>query len=297
MLQARYVQDMVGELTSYAVTLSGNLILTVRKYTHEAEINQGESDPYFMSISYLAAEKKGIVFLLTEGGFTEIRHYEYRSKTDSYKLNRRENKVETVEHLFNRFEYDSKTSPYLQDIDFDNRNRTEVLSKDILDLPDDCRDVFREEYAKHRDALSYSEKLKQQVGNRNDPIQVIVCILHYWSKYTEEKMTERDNERKSSEHPGVFANIPNKRTRECAYIEAGVELQRIKKQLSSGRVEEQTKIKIQARLPEIRRVIKESERNKEKLAYEIEDLIEEHEPEQKDYSFREFGYGQENKHQ
>ena len=96
MLQARYVQDMVGELTSYAVTLSGNLILTVRKYTHEAEINQGESDPYFMSISYLAAEKKGIVFLLTEGGFTEIRHYEYRSKTDSYKLNRRENKVETV---------------------------------------------------------------------------------------------------------------------------------------------------------------------------------------------------------
>jgi len=291
------LQDKIGESTIYAASLDNQPILTVRKYQKEAEINQDEDDPYVMSISYLAAEKEGIVFLITEGGYSQIKHYEYNHKYNRFKLTRQENKIETVDCLFSKFEYDSLTSPHLQAIDFDSH--AQILSKEIVDLPDDCREVFRDKFSNCRDDLSYEQKLEQQVGRRKDPIEFVVALLHKWNVYANKKMDERivNNYQnlliqKEQGHERIFSQFPDPRTKEAAYIEAERELKRMKKNLSSGRATEHTRITIQAKLPKVRQLLIEREKDKKKIASEIEKMIQEHEPIQKDFKFREFGYGQ-----
>lgn len=284
---------MIGqnEQIIYAVYLCKQLIISIKKYNEQAEINQGESDPYLMSISYLGGKKRGIVFTLTKNGFVVGKKYEFSTKNRKYKLIFQSVKMDTVDPFFEQFENDVYESPYLRDLDYENRSYGRFISHDFNCLPEEPRneDIIR--FSEVRESLSYSQKLKQQEGRRKDPIEVILTLLHEWQGYVSKNIKERNRQymkelllkkSQSKKDKKLFSLISDPLTDEDYYFRAEEELENIKLQLANG-VDDFTLMKIKNRLPKIKEILDK----KEEIEAQIEDLIELEDSQEKDLEFRE----------
>jgi hypothetical protein len=280
----QHVHDCEHEQTVYAAFLENKLVITVRKYTKEAFINNGEIDPYFMSIGYLAAKKRGVVFLLTKLGYAVVKHYEYSSKSRLYRLFWQSEPIDSAENLFNQFEYDVFYSPYLKDLDFDSRSSGEFVSRHLIGAPEEpeenCKiDIARyasevAQFERLRDVLSYDEKLAQQEGRRRDPIEFVLMFLHKWDIYIQSKVftrhqTEIQRLRAQKRHVNekIFSLIEDPITDEDRYMHAESELKKIQERLLSGKIDYKSKIDIKSKLARIKTILVKKE--------DIEDKIEE----------------------
>lgn len=275
------IKDLVGEKTIFAAILNNSPVLSIRKYEVDAFLNKDEDDPYIMSICYIGARRDGIAFLLTKEGYIVSKKYNFIVNKNSYVLNFQSVKLDTVEPLFDRFEFDCRQSSVLQALDFDSVGK--FISHDFVDS---C-DPFT-----NRDILSYKEKLQQQKGRRKDPIELSLMMLHEWNNFVMHKIETRHKafllELDDKKTKKRFTAIEDAITDEDLLLNAYDELNKIKASLNKNLSQDELN-KIKYKFDKIQNLLDKEDELIDSIDEAICEAFNKTEPVKKDLSFIEFG--------
>jgi len=305
--------DKVGETTLYSMDSYGKTVLTIRKYTPDADINIDEDPPYLMSIAYMAGTR-GTVFLLTDNGYVVGKSYEWSPKKKEYILKRQTSKLDSVDWIFDKFEADFYTSPQLQSLDFDLYSHGASISKSIAGAPacmgeeeddkeesddeEEDEDEVNEElnkFSKQRDKLSYIDKLNQQLGKRKDSIEYVLCVLTHWKEFVCEccerrhgLMKDRLKMLKRHEDDKLLSLIDDPRSDEDKINDAVDELEQFQKKAAQGCACTSTEVLyMNSRLPKIQAVLSRQGTVADKIEEMLSRVDDELENEEVDLGFSE----------
>lgn len=175
--------ENIGEKSLYVAKLCGQTVVSIKEYTEESPINKISKNNYVMSVAYLGANKRAIVFLLTSKGFIVGKIYEYSVAQRKYRLINQTLPLDSSDVLFDQFENDCKHSPYLKAVDFDECANGKRISKRFKGInPSKAHPSVLKDFEDIRNNLSYNQKLSQQLGRRKDPIENILMVFHQWKK-------------------------------------------------------------------------------------------------------------------
>jgi len=250
------------EKTIYGVKLGSNTVISIKEYTENAKINKNKEHKFIMSVSYLSGAKRGTVFFLTETGYIVGKYYEYSVRARRYRLLKQTTLVDSADVLFDQFENDYKISPHLQAVDFDVFSCGAWISKRFSGIhPKRTHNSIVKQFVKDRDELDYSEKLQQQLGRRDDPIERVISIFHEWKKFIEACACVRNisflrnlESKKRRSKDKRFSFIPDEKTEEDKYNNAVDEINNIKAELENDCSDFRI-VEIRRKLPELKAIL------------------------------------------
>jgi len=256
------MNEQPTEKIIYGVKLHNNIVISVKEYQDNAKINQNKEHKFIMSVSYLSGNKRGTVFFLTETGYIVGKYYEYSVRKKCYKLLKQTTLVDSADVLFDQFENDYKISPHLQSVDFDVYSCGAWISKRFSGIhPKRTHSSIVKQFIEDRSELSYSEKLKQQLGRRDDPIERIISIFHEWKRFIDACVYVRNvnllkdlDSKKHRKKDKRFSFIADEKTEEDKYNIAVDEINNIKQELESDCSDFRI-VEIKRKLPELKAIL------------------------------------------
>ena len=164
----------------YGSKLDGNVAILIGTHTKNSKINVGREVPFVMSIIYRVGSKRITNFLLDLNSLVYIKLFDYNTKYKKFIVYSESCAIETVDALFDQFEKDYRTSPILKSLDMDYRLCGNYINKGFSGIDADPHPEDLNKFCMARENLSYSDKLNQQLGKRNDPIEIVIKTLHCW---------------------------------------------------------------------------------------------------------------------
>ena len=183
----------------YGARLDNNIAVLIGAHTKDSKINANREVPFGMSIIYKVGSKRISNFLLDLNSLVYIRLFNYSPKYKKFILYSESCAIETVDALFTQFEKDYNSSTILKALDTDYRLYGEFINKGFKGLEEDPHPEDLNKFSAAREHLSYAEKLSQQLGNRNDPIEVILKTLHCWDNLVQSSIERRKKIEKDKE--------------------------------------------------------------------------------------------------
>jgi hypothetical protein len=270
----------ISEKTIYGVRLGSNTVISVKEYTEEAKINEGKEHKFIMSVSYLSGAKRGTVFFLTETGYIVGKYYEYSVRSRRYRLLKQTTLVDSADVLFDQFENDYRISPHLQAVDFDVFSCGVWISKRFSGIhPKRTHSSIVKQFVEDRGDLDYSEKLRQQLGRRDDPIERVISIFHEWKKFIDACTHVRNanflrnlESKKRRSKDKRFSFIPDEKTEEDRYNEAVDEINKIKIELEDDCSDFRI-VEIKRKLPELKAVLDKKPEVEHSIKLLLENLV------------------------
>jgi len=255
-----------GEKIIYGAKVGSNTVIVVKEYSEEARVNKNrEEHKFIMSVSYLSGSKRGTVFLLTETGYLVGKYYEFSVSIRKYKLLRQTTLIDSVDVLFDQFENDYRISTHLQSVDFDVFSCGAWISKRFCGIhPKRTHASVVAQFVENRDELNYLEKLKQQLGRRDDPIERVISIFHEWKRFVDAcsfvrhenlKKELQNKKRNENNKRKLFSYIEDEKTNEDSYNSAVDEVSKIKTELEKGNCNGYRIVEIKSRIPELKAIL------------------------------------------